>query len=213
MELNRRTLIGMIGVSGITLSGCLGSGNSVGGGGEGNENYPTVSVQADEAQQEDISMDAKLTRNLTEYNSARINISFTNNSDSEIQFTFGASPPFSQYISQNTSLPRLVIIPENNNSHIATDANKTKVNGSSTERNLLPPETKINDCWQIVGDLAVFTGAIEKTIAASETVSEDYVVLNYSGNQQCLPPNDYRFVAKNYFGKNKSWGFDIIIRE
>lgn len=176
-------------------------------------NYPTVSVQADEEQQEDVSMEATVTRQFGDSNPASIRVSITNDSDSEMEFTFGASPPFSEYVSEKSSSSRLVLIPETDNSHIVVGDGGTNGTDTSDDGGQLPPKTTVDGCWELFGDLTVYTRATKRRIGAGETVSQKYAVLNHPSNKQCLPTNDYRFVSKNYFGQDESWGLTVGLQD
>jgi hypothetical protein len=186
----------MAGVSALTISGCLSSSGLVGV----DKDYPTISAQLDREKYKEISIDVKATRQFSDSTPAKIKISFTNISDSEIPFTFGATPPFSQYISQDNSSSRLIIIPKTNNSHIVVK-----------KPHKLPPEKPVNGCWRLPGNVTVYPRAKKTEIDAGETISEEYVVLNYQSTQQCLLADDYHFVSKNYFGRNKSLELTIQI--
>lgn len=202
--MKRRKFLSTVGISTLPVSGCLGLNRL----GERNRDFPTVSVQGDEEQREDISMGAEIVQQFNESEPAKVRVSFKNISDSEMRFTFGASPPFSQYISQDMGHSRLVIISETNNSHII--ANWSDDAGRSEDgSDQLLPETPKDGCWDFPSEISIFSSGKKKRISEDETISEEYVVLNHSKNRQCLPVSEYRFVSENYFGQDESWGFTV----
>lgn len=197
--MKRRTLLNATSIGTLAIPGCLGLATW-----GGDRDFPSVSVETEKKQQEDVTLRAEVIRQFSESAPAKVSISFTNDSDSEIEFTFGASPPFSQYTSQGSSSSRLVIIPDSNNSHISLHDTEGSVE--------LPPKTKVNGCWELPGLEAVYGRAQKETISAGESISEEYAVLNHSKNRQCLPTGEYRFVSEAYFGQDEPWGITIQLQ-
>lgn len=233
--MNRRAFIGGVGL-GIAsvpfLYQLVSSRNASGG-------FPDVTVESDAVSRSDVLMSVEVVRQFTDSHPARIRVTFKNESDSEMTFSFGNTPPFSEYVSTGDG-PRLVVIPvsqapglvvgevgsgtttgpDGQSAEAKTRTARTETDPSdggddeTTEAaamtsGIIPTEQR-DRCWSLpAGELAVYGRQVEKTIPPGETINEEYAVLNHPENDGCLPTGEYRFVAERYFGDDAPWSFAV----
>lgn len=203
--MNRRQILGGLGAAGLSVGGVLALDKF----GFIGDRFPTIDVSADPVDSaRNISLETSVINHFNEKNPARIKISLTNTGETERQFRFGQSPPFSEYLAENN---KLALIPENhefiNYTQSPPVTDDHTVGGDS---GIIPTRPR-SGCWRLAGEIAISIAAKPLVLSPGEQISETYSILGTTGSLRCLPPSQYRFVDSFYFGREEPWGLTVII--
>lgn len=207
--MKRRSFLDVLGLGSLPVADGVTGGADPGGTG----GFPTLVATADEVPVPDISIEVDVHRQFSESAPARIEIALTSVSDSASGFRFGPTPPFSRYVSTDGGVPTLALVPvpdDPRRSSARTGPHASDPNDTGT-RPVAGPAEQVDGCWTLAGELPRDGGStvMDLSVGKAVRVSREYDVVNYPGNDRCLPRGEYRFVAESYFDDGTAWGFTL----
>lgn len=186
--MNRREFI--VGGSVITFGtpGCLG--NLAQTDPQSGAVFPSIQTEVvSEGRNGGLAFNSKVSKQFSSERPARIRLSLTNENSKPRTISFGSSPPFSSYWSENEEKSgQLVLVPDYRK-YVRTETDDES--GGST---LVPPNPH-NDCWRLKNKLLRLDISLERTIGAGETISGLYTVLSNIGTEGCLIEGKYEFTT------------------
>ncbi|NIC00539.1 hypothetical protein [Halobacterium sp. R2-5] len=148
--------------------------------------YAIDGVRTADAPLEEVTMDARVTREFSVDHPARLEVSFTNTADEERTFVFGSLVPWDGLWGQHQSADATMLL--------------------APDDGVVPDGTS-DDCWQATDGVALPEVMREETVDPGATVRGEFAVLAAHDSDQCHPHGTYRFEKDNYL--ESGWWFEL----